>query len=100
MKRKAGNSTAGGIDLGAREELLRLLAEGQSRRAAAQQVGIEPEALRWAEIINPGWEQAMRRAEAEADSKVEQALFEAATSGNVPAAKLYLEVRRGRNWRK
>jgi hypothetical protein len=81
------------IDPTAREEFLRLLAGGQTRHAAAEQAGLDPEVLRWVDILNPDLEEAMRKAEAEAEGKVALALFEAATSGNVPAAKAYLDMK-------
>jgi hypothetical protein len=98
LKKRTTSQTE--IDSAARNELLRLLSEGMPRAAAAQQAGVAQEVSRWAAIINPEIEEAMQKAEAEADGKVAQALFEAATSGNVQAAKLYLEARRTRRWRR
>ena len=79
---------------------LDLLAEGQPRNAAAQQVGIPLRELRIALRFDATLEAEAEAREAEADGKVAQALFEAATSGNVPATKLWLEARQTGIWRK
>jgi hypothetical protein len=76
-----------------------LLADGVPRQIAAQQADVPRESVAWAHIMDPELEEAMRKAEGEAEGKVAQALFEAATSGNVAAAKLYLEGRQARRRR-
>jgi len=97
---KDRNAKPAAFDPAAYEEFLRLLAEGIPRCAAAQQVGIDQETVRLAVIVNPELDEAMRKAEADADAKVARALFEAAISGNVQAAKLYLEARQSKRWRR
>ena len=87
------------IEPTAREELLRLLADGMPRQIAAQHAGVPRDSVAWAHIMDSELEEAMRQAEAEAEGKVAQALFEAATSGNVAAAKLFLEGRQARRRR-
>lgn len=77
----------------AREEMLKLLTAGLTRSEAAAAAGIELEVVRLAHIASPDFEQAMTKAEAAASANAIQALWEAAKSGNVQAAKASLKIK-------
>lgn len=74
------------------------LRNGLGRMAAARSVGCTPE---WMERLmrrDATFKQAISRAELEANQKVENALFEAAVSGNVVACQVWLYNRMPERW--
>lgn len=76
-----------------RDSYLDQLRNGMRRGAAAEAVGLRRQPmLEWIEV-NPEFELACVKAEAEALEHVEEALYHAAISGNVTACKIWLELR-------
>jgi len=61
-------------------------------------VGVVPETVSRHAKRYPAFADAMSRAETEADDQVEDALFEAARSGNVTAQQVWLYNRRPERW--
>ena len=81
-------------DLGPHEEeLLALLRRGIRRGAAAEELGFDRAALGLYLEAKPEFAGRVVQAEADANELVEEALFQAAASGNVQAARLWLERR-------
>lgn len=82
-----------------RTAYLALLAEGRRPRQAARAVGLHPATINNYRKRHPAFEQEEVLAQMEANELVEEALFEAAASGNVPAAQFWLTNRDPENWR-
>lgn len=74
-----------------RDEYLAEIRQGTRRGAAAEMLGFERRAVLDFIDSDPGMRAAVEDAEREATELVEEALFQAAVSGSVPAAKLWLE---------
>ena len=81
------------------EAFLAALREGSRRGAAAESVGVTRWLISHYIKSNPEFREAIERAEMEANELVEDALFMAATSGNVVAAQVWLYNRAPDRWR-
>lgn len=81
-----------------RDEYLAELRRGLRRGRAAQAIRVRVEVVEayWAE--HPEFLERMELAEVAANEHVEEALFEAAASGNVPACRIWLERRAPERW--
>lgn len=75
------------------------LREGNSRFTAARASGVSYELIRQYRNLHPDWAEAERDAEREACGKVEDALFQAAQSGNVTACLAWLYSRDPERWK-
>jgi hypothetical protein len=82
-----------------REAYLRALREGNSRSTAARQAGVSRELVRQYRHATEGWAEEEAAAEEEAHGQVEDALFQAAVSGNVTAIQVWLYNRRPERWK-
>lgn len=82
-----------------RSEYLALLREGYRRGAAARAVGVSPETVRNAYNGDPEFAKAVELAEIDACDIVEDALLEAAKSGNVTACQVWLYNRSPDRWK-
>ena len=81
-----------------KEAYFESLRNGLGRMAAARSVGCTPE---WMEKLmrrDPEFKRAISQAELEANQKVENALFLAASSGNVVACQVWLYNRMPERW--
>ena len=81
-----------------KEAYFEALKNGLGRMAAARSVDMTPE---WMEKLmrrDPEFKKAISRAELEANQKVENALFKAASSGNVVACQVWLYNRMPERW--
>lgn len=81
-----------------RSEYLQLLREGQRRGAAAKAVGVTRPTVAAARKDNPDFAAAESQAEMDANELVEDALFQAALSGNVTACQVWLYNRCPERW--
>lgn len=81
-----------------RTKYLENLREGMRRGAAAQDVGISRETARLAYNAEPEFAAAVEQAEMDANEEIEDALREAALSGNVTAAQVWLYNRVPDRW--
>ncbi len=81
-----------------RDQYLQHLADGMRRGVAARAVGVTRQTVREFWKDNPDFQQCMDLAEMDADEAVEDALRNAALSGNVPAAFGWLYNRRPDRW--
>ena len=81
-----------------KDEHLALLRQGHTRGLAASLVGIHRATVSIHMKKDRGFAKAVSEAEGDAVGKVENALFEAATSGNVTAIQVYLYNRDPRRW--
>jgi hypothetical protein len=82
-----------------RVEYLELIRQGHRRGAAARAVGVDPETARNAYNKDPEFADAVELAEIEACDIVEDALLEAAKSGNVTACQVWLYNRSPDRWK-
>ena len=81
-----------------RNEYLGLLRQGHTRGLAASLVGIHRATVSIHMKKDSGFAEAVSEAESDAVGKVENALFEAAISGNVTAIQVYLYNRNSERW--
>lgn len=81
-----------------KEKFVQLISEGVGRIAAARAIGVNISTVERHMHKDPAFAEAVRRAETEADEKVENALFQAAISGNVSAIELWLTRRLPDKW--
>lgn len=81
-----------------REEYLDLLRNGMGRQMAARQVGMTPRTPQRWRLRHPKFAQREAEAEMEAHEQVEDALFQAASSGNTTAMIFYLTNRAPERW--
>ena len=81
-----------------KNQFVKLLAEGLRRTAAAEQVGVAYSTIHRNLMRDETFAAAVDDAEMHIDDQVVDALFEAATSGNVPAATYWLNNRRPQEW--
>ncbi len=95
---KAGESHRNKFDTPKKDEYLALLKQGHTRGLAASLVGIHRATVSIHMKKDNGFAEAVSEAESDAIGKVENALFEAATSGNVTAIQVYLYNRNPERW--
>jgi hypothetical protein len=81
-----------------RNAYLQLLRDGNALRTAARGVGVSPELVRLYRKATKGWRRQEEDARREAVGRVEDALFQAAVSGNVTAIQVYLYNRDPKRW--
>lgn len=81
------------------KDYLELLADGKRRGSAAHEVGLDSKTIDRHIALDPAFMELREAAESRADDEVEESLFESARSGNVPAAKMWLEARRPNMWK-
>jgi hypothetical protein len=81
-----------------REKFIKLLADGSRRGTAAQAVGISRAQVCNYAKDNPQFALAMNEAEMESNEPVEDALYQAALSGNVVAIQVWLYNRMPDRW--
>ena len=81
-----------------KQEYLALLRQGHTRGLAASLVGIHRATVSIHMKKDKAFENAVSEAESDAIGKVENALFEAAISGNVTAIQVYLYNRNPERW--
>ena len=81
-----------------KEAYLEALKNGNGRLVAARSVGICPEWIARLKGRDPDFKKAISQAELEANQKVENALFKAASSGNVVACQVWLYNRMPERW--
>lgn len=81
-----------------RERYLELLREGGRRHQSARDVGVQPSTVARFAREHPEFALAIDEAEMEANQIVEDALFQAATSGNVVACQVWLYNRDPDRW--
>jgi len=74
-----------------REELLEHVRNGMRPGAAAEVMGFPRSALYELLADDPDYAEMVEKAEREATEHVEEALYQAAVSGNVTAARIWLE---------
>jgi len=77
---------------------LDLLADGKRRGRAAYLIGLDPKTIDRHVAADPDFRELRDQAEARFDDEVEESVGESARSGNIPAAKMWLEHRRP-EWR-
>jgi len=82
-----------------RAEYLDQLREGKRRGAAAEAVGVDRETVRLTYNSDPEFATAVEQAEIDACDIVEDALLEAAKSGNVVACQVWLYNRAPNRWK-
>lgn len=82
-----------------RDEYLAQLRSGCRRSTAARNVGVSRELVRLYRHATPGFAAEESAAEEEATDRVEDALFKAATAGNVTACQVWLYNRRSERWK-
>ena len=92
------NGHNGKFDKQKKLRYLELLADGIGRVKASKDVGVHIVTVERHINKNQAFKDACSLAEMEADEEVENALFEAARSGNVPAAFGWLYNRRPEKW--
>jgi len=95
---KAGEVHRNKFDSIKKDEYLALLRQGHTRGLAASLVGIHRATVSTHMKKDKGFAEAVSEAESDAIGKVENALFEAATSGNVTAIQVYLYNRNPERW--
>lgn len=76
-----------------RAEFLEHIREGMMRGAAADALELDRRGVRAFILKNPEFEKAVLDAELDATEHVQEALYQAAVSGNVAAAKTWLELK-------
>jgi len=81
-----------------RTEFLQNLRDGMRRGAAAEAVGVTRETVRLVYRDEPEFASAVEQAEMDANETVEDALYQAATSGNVTAIQVWLYNRQPERW--
>jgi len=81
-----------------REAYLQLLREGSRRHAAARSIGVAPSTVSRFAREHADFALAIEEAEMEANQIVEDALFQAAASGNVIACQVWLYNRDPDRW--
>lgn len=79
------------------EEFLEHMRAGMRRGAAAEVLGLTRMEVMTFIRENSGFEEQVLDAEGLATEHVEEALYQAAVSGSVPAAKLWLDLKRPRH---
>src|SRR5262245_27404217 len=79
------------FDAPKRAEYLSHIRNGMRRGAAAEQVGLPRHVVDGTLTQDPGFAAELRDAELDATEHVEEALYQAAMSGNVSAARIWLE---------
>lgn len=89
----------GTFDEARRAEFLELLRQGKRRRTACRLMGMSPNTMYAAIARDETFADEVRAAEDESDEEVENALREAAVSGNVIAAQVWLYNRQPGRWR-
>lgn len=82
-----------------REEYFEALRSGCWRYKAARTIGISRELIRMYRELHPEFAIAEQEAEDEANDEIENALFQAAQSGNVTACQVWLYNRRSERWK-
>jgi len=95
---KAGEVHRNKFDSIKKDEYLGLLRQGHTRGLAASLVGIHRATVSTHMKKDTGFAEAVSEAESDAIGKVENALFEAAMSGNVTAIQVYLYNRNPERW--
>jgi len=95
---KAGEAHRNKFDSIKKDAYLALLGQGHTRGLAASLVGIHRATVSTHMKKDRGFAEAVSEAESDAIGKVENALFEAATSGNVTAIQVYLYNRDPKRW--
>ncbi|GAH51545.1 unnamed protein product, partial [marine sediment metagenome] len=95
---KAGEVHRNKFDSIKKDEYLVLLRQGHTRGLAASLVGIHRATVSIHMNKDSAFADAVSEAESDAIGKVENALFEAATSGNVTAIQVYLYNRDPKRW--
>ncbi len=98
VKGKPGKAHRNKFDTIKRNEYLELLRQGHTRGLAASLVGIHRATVSTHMKKDSEFAEAVSEAESDAIGKVENALFEAATSGNVTAIQVYLYNRNPERW--
>lgn len=89
---------AGRFGVAKREAYLEALRDGQRRVAAARFVGVAPSTVTRFAKEHPEFARAIDEAEMEANEVVEDALYQAAASGNVIACQVWLYNREPDRW--
>ena len=95
---KAGEAHRNKFDSIKKDEYLALLRQGHTRGLAASLAGIHRATASIHMKKDTGFSEAVSEAESDAIGKVENALFEAAISGNVTAIQVYLYNRNPERW--
>ncbi len=95
---KAGEAHRNKFDSIKKDEYLALLRQGHTRGLAASLVGIHRATVSTHMKKDNEFADAVSEAESDAIGKVENALFEAAISGNVTAIQVYLYNRNPERW--
>jgi hypothetical protein len=80
------------------QKFLDQLRQGVRRGAAAEYLGFARRVIDTYIADNPDFAEAVEDAEKDADELIEEAMFQAASNGNVAAAKLWLERRSPDRW--
>ncbi len=80
------------------EKFLQLVSEGSRRGIAAESVGVTRQCVSYLAGHNEEFAKALELAEMDANEQVEDALFQAATSGNVVAIQVWLYNRSPQEW--
>jgi len=81
---------------GRRDDFLEHLRAGMRRGAAAEELGLTRKLVLEYIATHEAYELLVLDAEGEASEHVEEALFQAAVSGNVAACKLWMDLRKPR----
>jgi hypothetical protein len=76
------------------EEFLEHMRQGMRRGAAAYAIGLERKLVLDFILDHEDFEARVLDAEGEATEHVEEAIYQAAVSGSVPAAKLWMDMRK------
>ncbi|MBT9145814.1 MAG: hypothetical protein DDT42_01691 [candidate division WS2 bacterium] len=81
-----------------KKKLLELLKSGLRRGAAAKQVGVTPQIVNYHRRNDEEFSRLVDEAEMEANEPVEDALYQAALSGNIIAIQVWLYNRDPDRW--
>ena len=82
-----------------KKEFLDALRTGSRRGAAAESVGVTRQTVWYAMQDDTGFAEAVEQAEMDANELVEDALYQAAQSGNVVACQVWLYNRMPARWK-
>jgi hypothetical protein len=82
-----------------RDAYLQALRDGNHRYTSARSVGVSAELVRLYRKEFPAFAEEEQQAEAEACGRVEDALFQAALTGNVTACQVWLYNRAPERWK-
>lgn len=95
---KKGTINGSKFDEAKKTAYINLILEGKGRMMAAGELGVSPRTVQKHMVSSKEFKQAVSQAETEVNQKVENALYEAATSGNVTAIQVWLYNRDPKRW--